>query len=236
MGACSLPASPISSPWAPAPGAPQDRYLLGAIQNFSKYVEFIIGRTHGRFRLGEKQARLLLNRISQGHIPWNHDDGNATLCNRGLDRNLEHTRHLFGLRDELTVMAALSEDVFRMSLLEVSTTDFNARNLRRDGENRDAAALAIVKAIDQMQVSGSAASGAYSQFAGEMRLRPRRERACLLVAHADPLDILAGANRIRDAIERIAGDAVNALNARSHENVYQQVRHSLCHSVSLSNL
>jgi hypothetical protein len=133
-------------------------------------------------------------------------------------------------------MAALPEDVFRMSLLEVSTTDFNAWNLRRDGENRHTTALAIVKAIDQVQVSGTAASGAYSQFAGQMRFRARRERPCLLITHADPLDILAGANRIRDAIERVAGDAVNSLNARSHENVDQQVSHSLCHSITLSNL
>jgi hypothetical protein len=164
---------------------------------------------------------LLLNCISQGHIPWNHDHGNATLCNRGLDRNLEHTRHLLGLGDELTVMATLPEDVFGMSLLEVSTPDFGTGNLRRDGENGDAAALAIVKAVDQMQVSGSAASGAYSQFAGEMRLRARRERARLLITRPYPLDVLAGANRIRDAIERISWDAVNSLDTRSHENIYQ---------------
>ena len=131
-------------------------------------------------------------------------------------------------------MAALREDLFRMSLLEISTPDFSARNLRRDGQNGDAAALAIVKAIDQMHVSGPAASGAYSQFASEMRLCTRRERGCLLMPHANPLDILAGANRIRDAIERIAREAVNSLNARSHQDVYQQVSHSLCHFYSVS--
>lgn len=34
------------------------------------------------------------------------------------------------------------------------------------------------------------------------------------MAHANPLDVLAGANRIRDAIERITGDSVNSLNVR----------------------
>ena len=110
-------------------------------------------------------------------------------------------------------MAALREEVFRMSLLKVSTPDFSAGNLRRDGQNRNAAALAIVKAIDQMQVSGAAASGAYRQFAGEMRFRARRERGCLLMTHMNPLDLLVGANRIGDAIERVAGDAVNSLNS-----------------------
>jgi hypothetical protein len=133
-------------------------------------------------------------------------------------------------------MATLPENMLRMSLLEISAPDFGTGNLRRDGENGDAAALAIVKAVDQMQVSGSAASGAYSQFAGKMRLRARRERARLLITRAYPLDILAGANRIRDAIERVSWDAVNSLNTRAHENVYQQVSHSLCHWISLSNL
>src|ERR1700723_756110 len=125
-------------------------------------------------------------------------------------------------------MAALPEKVFRMSLLEISTPDFGARNLRRDCQNGDAAALAIVKAVDQVQVSGPAASGAYSQFAGEMRLCARRERGCLLIASANPLNLLAGANRIRDAIERIARDAENSLNSGSQQDVDQQVSHSLC--------
>src|SRR5580704_2110269 len=99
-------------------------------------------------------------------------------------------------------MAAPGEDLFRISLLKVSTPDFSARNLRRDGQNGDAAALTIVKAIDQVHVSRPAASSAYRQFTREMCLCPGRERGCLLMAHANPLDVLARAKRIRDAIER----------------------------------
>src|SRR5277367_78628 len=108
-------------------------------------------------------------------------------------------------------MAALSEDMFRVRFLKISTPDFSARNLRRDGENGHTAPLAIVKSIDQVHIPRSAASGAHRQFAGEMRLRARRECACFLIAHANPLDVLARANRIGDAIERIAGDSVNSL-------------------------
>src|SRR5580692_1416427 len=125
-------------------------------------------------------------------------------------------------------MAALREELFRMSLLEISTPDFRARNLRSDGQNGDAAALAIVKAVDQMQVSWPAASSAYSQFATEMRLCACGESGCFLMAHANPFDAFAGTNRIGDAIERIAWDAVNSLNARSQQDVYQQVSYSLC--------
>jgi hypothetical protein len=65
-----------------------------------------------------------------------------------------------------------------------------------------------------------------------MRLCAGRERGCLFMAHANPLDVLAGANRIRDAIERIARDSVNSLNVRFQQNVYQQVSYSLCHGHS----
>src|ERR1700683_1358133 len=126
-------------------------------------------------------------------------------------------------------MAAPRKDLYRIRLLKISTSDFSARNLRCDSQNGDAAALAIVKAVDQVHISRPTASSAYRQFAGEMRLRAGRERAGLLIAHANPLDVLAGTNRIRHAIERIARDSVNYLNARFHQDVYQQVSHSLCH-------
>src|SRR5580658_10667866 len=100
-------------------------------------------------------------------------------------------------------MAAPREDLFRIGLLKISTPDFSAWNLRRDGQNGDATALAIVKAIDQVHVSRPAASGAYRQLAREMRLCAGRERCCLFMAHANPLDVFASAKRIRDAIERI---------------------------------
>src|SRR3984957_8242085 len=129
-------------------------------------------------------------------------------------------------------MAAPGEDLFRISLLKISTSDFSARDLRRDGQNGDAAALAIVKAIDQVHIPRPAASGAYRQLVGEMRLRAGRERGCLLMTHANPLDVFVGANRIRDAIQRVAWDPVNSLNVRSHQHVYQQVSHSLCHGHS----
>jgi len=60
-----------------------------------------------------------------------------------------------------------------MSLLKISASDFRAGNLRRDGQDGNAAALAIVKAINQMQVSGPAAFGAQGQFAREVRFKSR---------------------------------------------------------------
>jgi hypothetical protein len=101
--------------------------------------------------------------------------------------------------------------------------------LRSDGQDRHAAALAIVQAIDQMQISGPAASGAYGQFVREMGLRAGRERRSFLMAYTNPLNIRASANRIRDAIERIAWYPVNSLNPRLYQDVYQKVCDSFRH-------
>jgi len=54
-------------------------------------------------------------------------------------------------------MAALCEEMFRMSFLKIVTTDFLAWNLSRDGKHRNAVTMAIIKAVDQVQVSGAAA-------------------------------------------------------------------------------
>src|ERR1700722_19364333 len=130
-------------------------------------------------------------------------------------------------------MTASREDLYRIRLLKIPTPDFRARNLGRDRQHGDAAALAIVKAVDQVHVPRPTASGAYRQLAGKVLLCAGRERACLFIAHTNPFDVLADADRIRDAIERIARNSVNALNLRFHQNVYQQVSHSFCHGHSL---
>src|ERR1700757_2704137 len=83
-----------------------------------------------------------------------------------------------------------------------------------------------------MQIPRTAASGADRQFAREMRFGTSRERGRLLMAHVDPLNLRACAHRIRDAVERVAADAVDSLNAGFQQNVYKQVSYSLCHLCS----
>jgi hypothetical protein len=75
-----------------------------------------------------------------------------------LHGNLKHTGHLFGLRNQLAIVAALREEMFRVGLLEVSAADFIAGDLRRDGQDRNPAAVAVVESVDQVQISGTAAS------------------------------------------------------------------------------
>jgi len=57
--------------------------------------------------------------------------------------------------NQLAVVAALREELFRVGLLKVSTPDFAARNLRGDRQNGNAAAMTVVEAVDQVQVPGT---------------------------------------------------------------------------------
>jgi hypothetical protein len=57
-------------------------------------------------------------------------------------------------------MAALREQMFRPRFLKISTSNLIAWYLRRDGEDRHAAALTIVEAVNQVKITWTTASGA----------------------------------------------------------------------------
>jgi hypothetical protein len=56
--------------------------------------------------------------------------------------------------------------------------------------------VAIEQAIDEVQVAGSAASGADRKLSCQVRLGPGREGRDLLVPYMDPLDLALAADRI----------------------------------------
>ncbi len=89
--------------------------------------------------------------------------------------------------------------------------------------------MGVEQPVDQVEVSGPAASGAHGETMGELRLRPRRERGRLLMPDVDPGDLLPRPDRIRDPVEGVARDAVNALDASIHEGIHEHVGHALRH-------
>src|SRR5882757_39257 len=116
-------------------------------------------------------------------------------------------------------MAALREEMFGISLLKISAANFPARNLCGNSEDRNAAALTIVEAIDQMHVPGATTSGTYRQLASEMGLGAGRERCNLLMSYTEPADVVPGANRVCDSVQRITRDSIDSLDARLNKNV-----------------
>src|SRR5260370_30766482 len=118
----------------------------------------------------------LFDGIAQGHVARQGDDGNTAPRECGLHGNLKDAGHLLGLRNQFTIVAALSKEVFRSSLLKISTPDFIAWNLRRDGQDGNTAPVAVVEPVDQMHVSRTAAPGSDRQPARDMRFRPSGKR------------------------------------------------------------
>src|SRR6202022_407366 len=76
-----------------------------------------------------------------------------------------------------------------------------------------------------MQISGTAAPGAARQAPRKMRFRSSSKRCRFFVSHMNPLDLLLRSNRVRNAVERVAGNAVNLTNSCLSENLHQQVRY-----------
>src|ERR1700731_3284114 len=138
-------------------------------------------------------------------IAGNCNDCNTAFGDGSLHGNLEHARHLLWLRYQFAVMAALREEMLGISLLKISATNFPARNLCGNSDDWNAAALAVVEAIDQMHIPGAATSGTHRQLASEMSFGAGCERRCLLVSYTNPADVLSNANRICNSVERVAG-------------------------------
>src|SRR6266481_897681 len=164
-------------------------------------------------------------------IAGKSNDSNAAFGNGSLHGNLEHARHLLWLRHQFAVMAALREEMLGISLLKISAANFLARNLCGDGEDWNAAALTVVEAVNQMHVAGATTSGTYRQLAGEMSFGAGGERRCLLVSYTRPANVLSDANRICNAVERVARDPVDPLNTSFRQNVYQQFGYCCSHHI-----
>src|SRR4051812_39431868 len=114
-------------------------------------------------------------------------------------------------------MAAFAEKVLRMRLLEVAGADFGRGDMRGDRQHRYARAMAVEEPVDEVQVAGSTAPGADRQAPGQLRLGARRERRDLLVADMDPCDFALPADCVRQAVQAVADDPVDPLDACRRE-------------------
>ena len=86
--------------------------------------------------------------------------------------------------------------MFGVGFLKIAASYFAARNLRRNRQHRDTTAMAVVEAVDQMQVSRPATSGTDRQLPGQMGFSSRRERGGFFVSHGNPADVtVCGSNR-----------------------------------------
>ncbi len=69
--------------------------------------------------------------------------------------------------------------------------------MRGDRQHGRAAAMAVVEAIEQVDVARAAAARRTDQLASQLCLGASRERANFFVPHVDPLDTLIAAHGLR---------------------------------------
>src|SRR6266404_7271911 len=100
------------------------------------------------------------------------------------------------MRDQFTVMAALRKKMFRMRFLKIAAANFLTWNLRGDGENGNAAAVAVVKPVDQMQIAGPTTSRTDCEASGQVRFRARGKRSRLFVSDVGPSNLFLSTNGV----------------------------------------
>ena len=137
----------------------------------------------------------------QSDISRNRHYRNAAARHRGLHCQFQDARHLFGMRHQFAIMAALCEKMLGMSFLKISAADFSAGDLRRNGEDRNAAAMTIVETIDQVQVAWTTAPCADGQFPCEVRFCAGSKRCRLFVPHVNPPNLFLPANCVGKSVE-----------------------------------
>jgi hypothetical protein len=103
-----------------------------------------------------------------------------------------------------------------------------------DGKHGNVRTLTIEQTIDEMQIARSAAPCAHGEFARQMRLGAGSERSDLLMPDMNPLDFAVPTNSIRQTVEAIADDAVDAFHARGDEGLDELIGHNICHGYSPS--
>ncbi len=197
---------------ARAPRAAEDAHARRGVQERRQGFDFGgLGRHGGPGRDQRLGRRRGFGRL-QRHVARQDDHRDAPLAYRFADRGLDRPGHLPGAGDQFAVVAAFLEEVLRVGLLEVAGADLGRGNVRRDRQHGQARAMAVEQPVDEVQIARPAAAGADRQGVGQMGLGPGREGGHLLVTHVNPFDLALATDRVGQAVQAVADDAVDALN------------------------
>ena len=205
--------------------AAEQRDALGAVEEFGQRLQFAFGRPddrRGRQQPGVRRDAAL-GRWTQRDVAGDDDDGDAAPPHRRANGVFQHVRQLRRIGNQFAIMAAFAEQILRMRLLEIAAADFGGRNLRGDRQHRRAAAVRIEQAVDEMQIAGAARARAHRKLAGDLRFAGGGEGRDLLMPDVDPVDRLALAQRVGEAVQAVADHAEDALDAGLGQRLCDEV-------------
>jgi hypothetical protein len=104
--------------------------------------------------------------------------------------------------------------------------------VRCNPEHGDTGTVTIKQTVDEVQIARSAAPRAYGDFSRQMRLGAGGECGDLLVSHMEPIDFAVPTDGIRQTVQAVADDAVDAFHARDGEGFDELVSYGPCHDHS----
>jgi hypothetical protein len=113
--------------------------------------------------------------------------------------------------------------VLGTSFLKKVGAELGAGYLRGDHQDGNAAALAIMESIDEMEIARPTASCANRKFACNLRFASGREGGDLFVPDHHPVDTIVSADGVCKSVERVTGDSVDTLDARFQEGLNDNI-------------
>jgi hypothetical protein len=83
--------------------------------------------------------------------------------------------------------------------------------------------MAVEQAVDEVQIAGPAAAGTNGELTSQMRLGTSREGRDLLVPEVDPLDLALSPQRVGEAVEAIADNAIDPLDPSRSQGLHELI-------------
>jgi hypothetical protein len=83
--------------------------------------------------------------------------------------------------------------------------------------------VAVEQAIDEVQIPGPAAASTNGELTRQMCLGTSREGRDLLVPDVDPLDLAMSPQRVGEAVEAIADNAIDPLDASRSQGLHELI-------------
>ncbi len=106
-------------------------------------------------------------------------------------------------------MAAILEQVFGVSLLEITASDLGTGDLRGDRQYGNTGAMTVIKSIDKVEISRTTTAGADSELSCDLSIGSCGEGRCFFMPHVQPLNFFALSYGVGQTVERVPHNAVD---------------------------